>query len=152
MAFPQHDLLIIIFKHIMNHCDSKGISVDEQHGLRSRRSCETQLITALEDIARKRNKGSNVDLLILDIGKAFDTVPHQRLMSKLDHYGIRGSTDIGRWTRAWLWDRKQQVVVDGETSVRVESGASGDSAGPLAILAFYKGCNYGNRLPPKTIC
>ena len=131
----------IIFKHIMNHCDSQGIIVDEQHGFRSRWSCETQLITALEDIARKRNKGSNVDILILDFSKAFDTVPRRRLMSKLDYYGIRGSTDIGRLISAWLWDRKQQVVVDGETSssVKVESGVTArDSAGPLIIPAFYK--------------
>eukprot|EP00794_Sanderia_malayensis_P006479 gene6479-7218_t len=129
----------IIFKHIMNHCDKEQIIVDEQHGFRSKRSCETQLITALEDIARKRNMGSNVDILILDFSKAFDTVPHGRLMSKLDHYGIKRSTDIGRWISAWLWDRNQQVVVDGEvsSSVKVESGVpQGTVLGPLLFLLF----------------
>ena len=68
----------------MNHCDSQGIIVDEQYGFRFRRSCETQLIIALEDIVKKKNRGSNVDILILDFSKTFDTVPHRRLLSKLD--------------------------------------------------------------------
>eukprot|EP00795_Rhopilema_esculentum_P011257 gene11257-21446_t len=130
----------IIFTNIMSHSDSQGIIVDKQYGFCSRRSCETQLITTLEDIARKRNKGSNVGILILDFSKAFDTVTHSQLIiSKLDHHGIRESTDIGRWISAWLWDRKQQVVGDGETlsSVKVESGVpQGTVLGPLLFLLF----------------
>ena len=61
----------------MNDCDSQGINVDEQHEFRSRRSCETQLITSLEDIARKKNNGSNADFSIQDFSKAFATVPHK---------------------------------------------------------------------------
>ena len=68
-----------------------------------------------------------------------DTVPHKELLSKLEYYGIRGSTNIGKWISAWLWDRKQQVVVDGETSssVKVESGLlQGTVLGPLLFLLF----------------
>ena len=55
-----------------------------------------------------------MDLVILDFAKAFDRVPHRRLLGKLDHYGIRGSTH--KWITSFLRQRTQQVIVDGATS------------------------------------
>ena len=76
----------------------------------------TELDRSLKSLVQASQSAPNIVLTeFLDFSKAFDTVPHKRQMSKLDHYGIRGSTDIGRWFGAWLWDRKQQVV-DGEIS------------------------------------
>ena len=77
------------------------------------------------------------DLIILDFSKAFDRVPHQRLMRKLDHYGIRGSTY--NWIEAFLTDRTQQVLVEGATSdsIPVISGVpQGTVLGPLLFLLF----------------
>ena len=64
-----------------------------------------------------------VDLILLDFSKAFDTVPHQCLLTKLEHYGIQG--DIHKWINSWLSQRTQRVVVDGESSefIRKMSGA-----------------------------
>ena len=64
------------------------------------------------------------DVVVLDFstGKAFDVVPHQRLLHKLDHYGIRGTTLD--WIQNFLTNRTQKVVVDGSSSesARVKSG------------------------------
>ena len=66
----------IICKHILDH----KILTDLQHGFRSGRSCETQLVTTFQDLAQMYNKkGSQIDIAILDFSKAFDTVPHDGL-------------------------------------------------------------------------
>ena len=99
-----------------------NILVDYQHGFRKSRSCETQLITVREEIAKWKDDGHDVDMLIMDFSKAFDTVPHQRLLSKFESYGIYGN--LGNWLRHWLTARTQTVMLDGEASspVNVKSG------------------------------
>ncbi len=89
----------------MIHCEDYKILVDFQYGFRNKRSYETQLMIMLEDIARSREKGMNVDILILDFSKAFDIVPHAHLLMKLKSYGIKGN--IESWIEAWLTDHQQ---------------------------------------------
>ena len=61
-------------------------------------------------------------MLIVDFSKAFDVVPHIRLLRKLEHCGIKGK--ILEWIRAWLTQRRHCVAVEGETSgkAHVKSG------------------------------
>ena len=80
-----------------------------QHGFRKNRSCETQLVTTIHDIATHLNSGNQVDVLFLDFSKAFDKVPHKHLLYKLNYYGIRGP--YLEWIEQFLTDRTQQVVV-----------------------------------------
>jgi hypothetical protein len=75
----------------MNHLDKHNILVDFQHGFRNKRSCESQLGITTEDIAGNLDNNQQVDMLILDFSKAFDTVPHKRLLKKLESYGINGN-------------------------------------------------------------
>ena len=127
----------ILFKHIMEHLEANNILADFQHGFREKRSCETQLIITVEEISRYLDNRQQVDLLILDFSKAFDTVPHHRLLQKLDHYGVRGN--IHGWLKSWLTSRDQRVVVDGDhsTSVPVRSGVpQGTVLGPLMFLLY----------------
>ena len=73
----------IVVRNILDHLDAHNILSDFQHGFRARRSCETQLIITTQDIATALNNRKQVDLVILDFSKAFDKVPHQRLLHKL---------------------------------------------------------------------
>ena len=57
----------------------------EQHGFRKYRSCETQLLEAINDLSSNLNAGIQTDLLLLDFSKAFDKVSHKRLLSKINY-------------------------------------------------------------------
>ena len=86
----------IICKHTLVHLEDHKVLTDFQHGFRSGRSCETQIVTTFLDLAQMPNKkGSQIDIAVLDFSKAFDTVPHDGLLSKLKHYRID--------EKIWLW-------------------------------------------------
>jgi hypothetical protein len=121
----------------MHHFDQHSVLTTKQHGFRSNHSCESQLLLTVHDLALSLNNKSQTDLAIMDFSKAFDTVPHNRLMLKLDHYGVRNKTYT--WIANFLKHRKQRVVVGGEHSAWTEvlSGVpQGTVLGPLLFLVY----------------
>ena len=127
----------ILASNIRQHLDENNILSKTQHGFRKRHSCETQLLTTVEDLASSLDAREQVDCLILDFSKAFDSVPHQRLLHKIEWYGIGGNTH--RWIKNWLTSRVQNVVVDGERSKEAEviSGVpQGTVLGPLLFILY----------------
>ena len=82
----------IVHSSVMNHFDRHKILTDNQHGFRAKRSCESQLITTIQKIASTMSSRGQVDVILLDFVKELDKVPHQRLLHKLDYYGVRNSS------------------------------------------------------------
>jgi hypothetical protein len=80
----------IICGHMMIHLEKHNVLTSLNHGFRSDYSCETQLVVTIHDMLQPFDKGKQVDIGILDFSKAFDTIPHDRLLHKIDQYGIRG--------------------------------------------------------------
>ena len=122
---------------IYNHLEKYDILTSFQHGFRKAHSCETQLLLTVDDLMHSFDQKIQSDIAILDFSRAFDTVPHERLLSKLGHSGMRGP--IHNWIRAFLYNRRMWVAVDGESSckARVASGVpQGTVLGPLLFLLF----------------
>ena len=101
----------IVHSNIMRHFDQNNILTDKQYGFRKRRSCVTQLVTTVQGIASQLWSGDQVDVILLDFAKAFEKVPHRRLLYKLGYYGVRGHTL--QLIESFLGHRKQRVLLDG---------------------------------------
>ena len=121
----------------MNRFDYHSVLTDRQHGFRSKHSKESQLVITTHDLAQSLNNKLQVDMIIMDFSKAFDTVPHNRLLNKLNRYGIGNKTH--NWISNFLKYRKQGVVIGGEHSTwtQVISGVpQGTVLGPLLCLTY----------------
>jgi len=125
----------IICSHLLKHLEKHKILTDLNHGFRAGHSCETQLVMTLHDLCGSFEKNCQTDVAILDFSAAFDTVPHPKLLEKLDGYGIRGN--LHAWLASFLTTRRMKVVVEGQYSdeAAVDSGVpQGTVLGPLLFL------------------
>ena len=126
----------LITDHMVDFLVRHKLLNSSQHGFLKARSCLTNVMF-LEEITKWVDKGSPADIIYLDFQKAFDKVPHQRLLLKLKAYGI--GDDIIDWIEQWLTGRRQRVVVDGEVSnwKSVLSGVPKGSALGLLLFLIY---------------
>ena len=104
----------ILRKHIIQHLEDKNLISIHQHGFVNKKSCLANLLETFEDCTKILHDGKSLDIIYLDFQKAFDTVPHCRLVRKRSEYGIKGA--LLNWIKDFLSDRSQQVVINNSSS------------------------------------
>ena len=94
----------IIKSSIFNHLISNNLISSSQFGFLPGHSCSTQLLYVMDIITSSLDHGLSVDVIYLDLQKAFDSVPHNRLLVQVESYGISGK--FLAWIKSFLSDRE----------------------------------------------
>ena len=127
----------LMHKRLYNFLNEHSILFSNQFGFRKNNSTSTALIQITEKIKESIDKSKYGCEIFIDLRKAFDTVNHSILLSKMEHYGVRDTAL--EWFKSYLSNRKQYVYSNGESSQLKDITCGvpqGSVLGPLLFLIY----------------
>ncbi len=124
-------------KRLTKFINKNNILSQHHYGFRKNRSTELAILDFVDKITKAIDQGKYTVGIFLDLSKAFDTINHNILVSKLEHHGIRGVPK--KWFENYLCNRKQIVKYSGIQSeeMTIKCGVpQGSELGPLLFLLY----------------
>ena len=127
----------VAYKQLYTYFEQNNILYEHLYSFRKHKSTVQALLNHLQFMYNRIDSGNFVLSVLLDFKKAFDTVDHKILLSKIDFYGIRGVSH--EWLKSYHSERNQITLIDGITSSSssISHGVpQGSVLGPLLFLLF----------------
>ena len=127
----------IMYNRLIDFLNENKILFEYQFGFRKNNSTQLALTFLMDKLINSIENGDHVIGVYLDFSKAFDTVDHNILLNKLNHYGIRGAAL--NWFQSYLLNRKQFVTYNGSKSCTKELKCGvpqGSILGPLLFFIY----------------
>ena len=127
----------LIRTHIIQHMKVNDLFSNKQYSLIAGRSTALQLLEVIDKWSEALDERLDIDCMYTDFQKAFDKVPHKRLIKKIENYGI--ANPIVSWIEDFLSRRYQRVSIEGEISNRMEDTSGipqGSVLGPILFVLY----------------